>query len=486
MSERHGNYISGQWTEPATGEYLQDINPADSGEVVAEVPSSGPDDARRAVEAASAALPSWAALSSHARGEYLRKAADILERRAAEVARDLMREEGKSLAEARGETLRGVTILRYYAAETMRPDGEVIPSAGPTTFLYTKRVPLGVCVLVTPWNFPIAIPIWKAAPALAFGNTVVLKPSEHAPLTAVHVTRCLEEAGLPAGVFNLIQGRGAGVGETLLTHPRVAGVSFTGSARTGKTIAAWAAAHGKKYQLEMGGKNAAVVLPDADLDQAVTLTIQGAFKSAGEKCTATSRAIVHRDVYDEFTQRLVEKTKALRIGPGTDPDAYLGPVISKEARDRILDTLRSAAASGAQVLCGGGAPDGEVRERGFYIQPTIFGDVAPDSQLAREEVFGPVLSLMKADDLNHAVRLLNDVEFGLSASLFTRSLNAAMEFAEKAEAGMIRVNGETAGVEPQAPFGGMKGSSSYSREQGLAAREFFTQIKIISIDRAAS
>jgi len=484
LSSRYANFIGGSWAAPASGAYLPDINPADRNDILGEFPNSDEADAGRAIEAAAAAQSGWAALASQARGEFLRRAADILEKRADAVARDLMREEGKSLPEAKGETLRAVALLRYYAAETMRPEGEVIPSASAATFLYTRRVPLGVCTLITPWNFPIAIPVWKAAPALAFGNTVVLKPSEHAPLTAWHVAQCLAEAGLPAGVFNVVFGQGARFGQTLAAHPAIAAVSFTGSVRAGKMLAGWAVTHGKKYQLEMGGKNAVIVLPDANLDQAVTLTLQGAFKSAGEKCTATARAIIHRDIYAEFTARLVEKTKALQVGPGDDPNAYLGPVITQEAQQRILQAIEAARAEGAELLCGGGVPRGEVFDKGFYVEPTIFGNVRPQMRVAQEEVFGPVLCLMQADDFDQALALLNDVEYGLSASLFTRDLNAAIQFAERAQVGMVRINGETAGVEPQAPFGGMKASSSYSREQGQAARDFFTQSKTISIDRA--
>lgn len=484
LEQGYRNFIGGAWTPPESGEYLPNLNPANREEVIGQFPNSSAKDAAAAIEAASGAEPGWAALSSHARGEFLRKAADVLESRVDEIARDLMREEGKSLPEARGETLRGVAILRYYAAQTMLPDGDVIPSAGATTFLYTRRFQLGVCALITPWNFPIAIPIWKAAPALAFGNTVVLKPSEHAPLTAFHITECFEAAGLPAGVFNVVFGEGARIGEALVTHPAVQAVSFTGSVRTGKTIASWAAAHGKKYQLEMGGKNAAVILPDANLDQAVNLTIQGAFKSAGEKCTATSRVIIHRDVYADVTRMLCEKTAALKIGPGDDSDAYLGPVISEQARDRILESIAKAVAHGVTTVGGPVVPDSAALGSGFYIAPTLLLNVPPEMSIAKDEVFGPVLCVMEANDLNHAIDILNDVEFGLSASIFTRDLNAAMHFADRVQAGMIRINGETAGIEPQAPFGGMKASSSFSREQGLAARDFFTQTKTISIDRA--
>jgi aldehyde dehydrogenase (NAD+) len=483
MSITYQNYIGGAWTPPASAAYLLNRNPANVEEVLGEFPDSEASDATRAIEAARDALPVWSTLSAQARGEFLRKAADLLASRADEIARDLMREEGKSLPEAKGETLRGVTLLRYYANATMLPDGEVLPSATASTLLYTRRVPVGVCALITPWNFPIAIPLWKAAPALAFGNTVVLKPSEHAPLTAYHIAECLAEAGLPPGVFNVLFGTGSKVGEMLTSHPAVSAISFTGSVRTGKTIAGQAAAHGKKYQLEMGGKNAAIILPDADMDQAVNLTVQGAFRSAGEKCTATSRAIIHKDIYEEFTGRLVEKTRHLKVGPGDDPDAYLGPVISETAKENILRFIEEARHEGAVMLCGG-ALYGEPYDRGYYVAPTVFGKVRPEMQIAQAEVFGPVLALLKADDLEQALHLLNDVEFGLSASIFTRDLNAALAFAEKAQVGMVRINGETAGVEPQAPFGGMKASSSYSREQGQAARDFFTQIKTIAVDRA--
>ena len=482
MSRQYQNYINGAWAEPIQGEYIPNINPADRSDNIGDFPNSTADDAVAAIEAAKAASASWAGISAHARGEFLRKAADILEKRLDEVARGLMREEGKSLPEAKGETLRGVTLLRYYAMQTMLPDGDVIPSAGAKTFLYTKRVPLGVVALITPWNFPVAIPIWKAAPALAFGNTVVLKPSELAPLTSYRIAECFHEAGLPAGVFNVIFGQGARVGETLTSHPDVAALSFTGSVKTGRLLSGQANVSGKKIQLEMGGKNAAVILADANLDQAVTLTIQGAFKSAGEKCTATSRAIVDASIYDEFKRRIVEKTQSLILGPGDDSDAYLGPVISEAAQQNIVSAVAEAQSAGIEVLCGGKVPDN--LKAGFYVLPTILDNVAPDSKIAQEEVFGPVLALMKANNADHALEIMNGVQYGLSASVFTRNIDAALDFADRAQAGMIRINGETAGVEPQAPFGGMKASSSYSREQGLAAREFFTQSKTISIDRA--
>ena len=484
MPERYENFIDGKWVAPGSGAYLPDLNPADTRDIVGEFPNSTSPDAVNALDAAYRAAPEWAALAAPTRGEFLRKAADSLAARAEEVAADLMREEGKSLPEAKGETLRGVALLRYYAAETMRPDGEVIPSASAATWLMTKRVPLGVVSLITPWNFPIAIPLWKAAPALAFGNTVVMKPSEHAPKTAWNIAKVFEEAGLPSGVFNVVFGEGARTGETLTAYRKVNGISFTGSVRTGRMIGRTAADHGKKVQLEMGGKNAVVVLKDANMNQALALTIQGAFKSAGEKCTATSRVIVDREIYPEFKQRLVQMTKALKLGPGDFADAYLGPVISSAARENIIKAVAAAQEEGAELLCGGKIPEGSLFENGYYIEPAIFDKVSLNMAIAREEVFGPVLCLMETDGIEEAVYKLNETDYGLSASLFSQNINSAMYFAERVQAGLIRINGETAGVEPQAPFGGMKNSSSYSREQGQAARDFYTQIKTISFDRS--
>ncbi len=463
---------------------MPNVNPADRRDVIGEFPSSGEQDVDLAVRFAAEAQLGWAALPAPARGEFLRKAADVIEGRLEDIALGLMREEGKSLPEARGETLRAVTLMRYHAAQTMLPDGDVIPSAGASTFLYSLRVPLGVCAAITPWNFPIAIPVWKCAPALAFGNTVVLKPSEETPLTAVHLAECFEAVGLPNGVFNLVHGTGEAAGKPLVRHPLVRAVSFTGSVDTGKHIARIAVETGKKYQLEMGGKNGVVVMPDANLESAVTLILQGAFKSAGEKCTATSRVIIHQDIYAEFAARIVERTKALKVGPGDDPAAYLGPVIRESAQSSIIQQIEIAHQQGCELLAGGAAPAEAALRHGFYVLPTVLGRVPAGMRIAREEVFGPVLCLMRAADFDEAIAMLNDIEFGLSAAIFTRDLDTALKFAERADAGLVRINGETAGVEPQAPFGGMKASSSFSREQGMAAREFYTQTKTVSIDRA--
>ena len=492
------NYINGQWTPAKSGKTFERRNPADTRDVVGNYAESGADEVTAAVAAARAALPAWKKLAPDARAQFLYKAADILNNRKAEVAAALTREEGKSLPESMGETGRGVVLLRYYAGEGLRVGGDVIPSVNPNALFFTERVPLGVVGLITPWNFPVAIPLWKAAPALVYGNTIVLKPSELSPETAKLLAEVFHEAGLPPGVFNLVQGSGE-AGAALSSAPGVDGVSFTGSVTTGKKIALACLERGAKYQLEMGGKNPVIVLPDANIAQAVELTVQGAMKSAGEKCTATSRAIVVDGDVDQqvgplriqgklgdiFTSMVVSRVEGLKLGPGTDSEAYLGPVITSAARGKIRARIEEAKAAGATVLCGGSIPDAPLFANGHYIAPTVLGNVTPDMAIAQDEVFGPVLVIIRVPDLDTALAVANNVAYGLSASLFTRDIGNALRFAREMDAGLVRINGETAGVEPQAPFGGMKSSSSFSREQGQAAKDFYTQIKTISMEGAA-
>ena len=477
------NFINGRWTSATGGKKFSSVNPADTRDVIGEFASADLEDVRRAIDAAHAALPQWRQLSGFARGEFLRKAADILESKLQDVALAMVRENGKTIAEARGETGRGIGLLRYYAAEGVRSIGEVVPSVNPNTLIYTTRAPLGVVSIITPWNFPVAIPIWKIAPALIYGNAVVFKPASITPHCGVLMAQIFEQAGLPAGVLNLITGGGGAIGAEMIQNPKVHGVSFTGSNSVGRRIANWASERGVKYQLEMGGKNPVLVLPDCDLEQATTLTVRGAFGYAGQKCTATSRAIVLDSVYETFVQKLVEKTRGLKLGIGKDEATFVPPVVSEEQHKGILAAIEKGKQE-AKLLCGGGVPDGDSFANGYFIEPTIFGDVPPDSELSQEEIFGPVLSLMRARDLDHAIQLANNVRYGLSASIFTRDLNAIQEFVNRIEAGIVKVNGETAGVELQVPFGGMKESSSHSREQGRAAMEFFTSIKTVYMDRA--
>jgi acyl-CoA reductase-like NAD-dependent aldehyde dehydrogenase len=476
------NRIGGEWVPASDGATTSDLNPAHTDEVVAVFPSAGPQDADRAAEAAARAFPGWSRTPMPKRGEILLKAAQLLEARLDEVAEALTREEGKTHAESKGETARGVSLLRYFAGEAMQPIGEVYPSSTAATFLYAERVPLGPVALVTPWNFPVAIPTWKVAPCLAFGNTVVLKPAELTPVTAWHLADVLEKAGLPPGVLNLVVGRGSKVGPALVADERIKAISFTGSNEVGTRLAVQAAQRGAKFQLEMGGKNPVVVLDDADVDKAVELTIAGAMLSTGQKCTATSRVIVEKQIGDRFREALAAKASSLKVGDGMKPDTYMGPLVSADAEKTVLGYVEAGKAEGARLLTGGTKLRGDEYDHGYFVAPTVFDRVGPDMSIAQEEIFGPVVAIIEAKDFDDAVRLANHTRFGLSASIVTRDLGLAMRFVREIEAGIVHVNSQTAGAEPQVPFGGFKGSSSGSREQGKAAREFFTQIKTVYMD----
>jgi acyl-CoA reductase-like NAD-dependent aldehyde dehydrogenase len=472
------SYVEREWRKG--GATTEDRNPARPSEVVAQIQLADPAVAGEAVESARAAFPGWRSLPAPSRGEILRKAADLLESRLDTIARDFTREEGKTLAEATGETRRGISILRYYAGQTLEPDGETYPSHAAQTFLYARREPLGVVLAITPWNFPVAIPLWKIAPALAYGNTVVFKPSELVPLTAAHVVQALHDAGLPKGVLNMVIGKSAVVGDTLVGHPMVDAISFTGSNAVGRAIQVRATKDGKKVQLELGGKNPAVVLADANLAHAAEQVARGAFMSAGQKCSATSRVIVEKPVVAEFTQRLARAAQAMTLGDPLDPATKVGPVVSAERLGEVLRFLSDAQQDGASAMVGGRRDD--ALGEGYFVMPTVLRDARPESRVVREEIFGPVAVLLEAEDYEDAVAIANDTPFGLTASLFTNDLSRAMRFASEIRAGVVKINQESAGVEFQVPFGGMKGSSSGSREQGKVARDFFTEWKTVYID----
>jgi alpha-ketoglutaric semialdehyde dehydrogenase len=347
--------------------------------------------------------------------------------------------------------------------------------------MFTSRVPLGVVGVITPWNFPVAIPIWKMAPALIYGNTVVLKPAQEAAVTAAKVIECFEEAGLPKGVVNFVTGSGSVIGQALTDHPDVNGITFTGSNSVGKGIGQAALARGAKYQLEMGGKNPVIVAADADLDLAVEATISGAFRSTGQKCTATSRVIVEAEVFEDFKDRLVAKTKAITIGNGLKDGIWLGPCASEGQMKTVLSYIEIGKQEGARLLTGGNQLTSEGYEKGYFVEPTIFDNVTSSMKIAQEEIFGPVIALIQVNSLEDGLAIANDVQYGLSASIFTRNISSMLSFIEEMEAGLVRINAESAGVELQAPFGGMKQSSSHSREQGEAAKEFFTSIKTVFV-----
>jgi aldehyde dehydrogenase (NAD+) len=470
-------FLAGRFTE-RSGEPIPSVNPSDPADVVGLVASGTACDAGDAAEAAAEALPAWRRLPGASRAEALLRWAAALDARREELAQAMAREVGKPIGEARGEAARGVAILRYYAGEAVREAGEVIPAQTAGSLQLTLRRPLGVVALIAPWNFPIAIPLWKAAPALAFGNTVVLKPAEASGACAVLLAETALAAELPAGVFNVLQGAGATVGTALVEHPLVAGVSFTGSAAVGARVASAAAARNVRYQTEMGGKNAAIVLADADLDLASRLVASGAFRYAGQKCTATSRVIVERSVLEAFLERLLREARALSLGPVTDPACAVGPLISESAVSRVSAAV--AACRGERALGGEPVPAGLAK--GWFVPPTVLRDVGPEDPVRREELFGPVLAVLAAEDLDEAIALANETRYGLSAALFTRDLRSAMGYVERIEAGLVRVNGDTTGVDPHAPFGGVKGSSSGSREQGPAARDFYTETRTVQLN----
>ncbi|MBM3216398.1 aldehyde dehydrogenase family protein [Candidatus Poribacteria bacterium] len=479
MPTTYQNFIGGKWVPAQSGETFENINPADTSEIVGIHPNSNRDDARAAIQAAQDAYPAWRALEAPKRGKILFKAAQILEARADEVARDLTREEGKTLPEAKGETLRAVELMEFFGGEARRLCGETFPSGQPDTFLYTLREPLGVVGLITPWNFPIAVPTWKLLPALISGNTVVLKPASLAPITSWHIVRVLEEAGLPPGVLNMVTGPGSAVGEEIATNPAIKAVSFTGSNSVGTRLYDTVTRRAAKCQCEMGGKNPFIVLNDADLDKAADLAIAGAMFSAGQKCTATSRVIAERPIVEALTERIVAKANALRVGNGLREGVQVCPVVDENQLKSILSYIEIGKAEGAKLLAGGRRLTGGGYDRGWYVAPTVFGDMKPSMRIAQEEIFGPVVGIIAVDSLSEALEIANDVAYGLSAGICTRDLRRTFEFVHGIQAGLVHVNAQTAGAEVQVPFGGYKSSSTGTREQGKVAVDFFTQIKTV-------
>ena len=469
------NYINGEWISSETGQTFESRNPANIHEVVGVVQKSDGNDVNQAFESAKAAQQKWARLSGPSRGDFLLKVSNILESRLDEIALTMTKEMGKPLPEAKGETARGVAILRYYAGEGMRSNGDIIPSTDADALMFTTRVPLGVVGVITPWNFPVAIPIWKMAPALVYGNTVVLKPAIDTSVTAAKIVECFHEAGFPLGVINLITGSGAVIGDAMMENEHINAVTFTGSNTVGKHIGRIAFERGVKYQLEMGGKNPVIVAEDADLKLAVEATISGGLRSTGQKCTATSRVIVHEAVYSQFKELLLEEVAKITVGDGVESNSWMGPCANESQLNTVLSYIKIGKEEGATLVYGGNKVD----NGGYFVEPTVFEDVSPTMRIAREEIFGPVLALMKVSSMEEAIEFANDSDFGLSASIFTTNIQKMLEFIREMDAGLIRINSESAGVELQAPFGGMKQSSSHSREQGRAAIEFFTSVKTV-------
>src|SRR5436190_1972858 len=469
------NLIGGEWVAARAGATFETRNPADTSETIATYQKSDADDTREAIAAAKAAQPAWAAVPAPKRGEILYRAANILESRADQVAREMTREEGKTLPEARGEVGRAINILRYIGGEGARLGGDNVPSERDRVLIQTRRRPLGVVGLITPWNFPIAIPTWKTAPALITGNAVVLKPSDLAPLCAVRMVEALHEAGVTKGALNLVTGPGSKVGNEIVTNPDVKAISFTGSEGTGSAIAVEAAKRRARVQLEMGGKNPTIVLADADIADAVNVVVNAAFFSTGQRCTSTSRVIVEEPIVARFTEALVARTKALKVGNGLEAGIDIGPSIDEKQLGVVMDYVGVGTSEGAKLLVGGERLKEGAHARGYFSSPAVMTEVAPTMRVAQEEIFGPVLAVLPASSLDHAIEISNGIRFGLSAGICTSSLSSAYEFINRIEAGLVMVNLPSAGVEYHVPFGGSKASSLGMREQGGVAVDFYSE-----------
>lgn len=480
------NFIGGEWVGGSANAKVQTRNPADTRETVAEYALAGATEARQALDAAKHAFPGWAAMTAVARGRVLSKASQILDSRKAALAELLTREEGKTLAESTGEVQRAVDIFRFFGGLSYTLGGQTFPHDLPGNLLYTTRHPFGVVALITPWNFPIAIPAWKMAPALVAGNAVVIKPATPAPAMTLELAKALAEAGLPKGVLNVLVGAGREVGAELATNSAVAALSFTGSHSVGQHVHEQLARRMARSQMEMGGKNPTIVLADADLDLAVNLVVRAGFGLTGQACTATSRVIVERPALPAFTEKLVAKARALKVGNGLATGVEMGPAVNEGQLKTDLDYIGIAQAEGAQLLCGGRRlSDGELGQ-GWFVEPTVFGAVTPQMRIAREEVFGPVIAVLAVDSFDEAISVANGVDVGLSASIVTRDFKKAMLYAERIEAGVVKVNQISTGLALQAPFGGIKQSSTDSfKEQGAGAIEFYSRLKTVYLDYSA-
>ena len=476
------NYIDGSWVWPEHCPAFDSRNPADWRQVVATVPESSPGVVGDAVVAARRALPAWKRTPPPARAELIRQVGDILARDKERLAQLVSLEMGKPIAEGRGDVQEAIDMARLAAGEGRRLYGETVPSELPDRLCLTFREPVGVCGLITPWNFPTAIPAWKGFHALVCGNTIVLKPSEDVPLCASALIGCFNEAGFPPGVVNLVQGPGEPTGAALVAHADVDLISFTGSAEVGGAVAAACARRHANVSLEMGGKNAQVVFADANIDLALDGAIWGAFGTGGQRCTATSRLLLERSVHDRFLGALARQARMLRLGPGSDPGTQLCGLINEQQCDRVLSYIEVGRREGARVVVGGRAARHGPLEHGWFVEATIFADVTPAMRIFREEIFGPVLSVVPFDDTDEAVRLVNDSAFGLSASVYTADINRALRMTRAIEAGIVYVNGPTIGAEVQLPFGGVKQTGNGHREAGRTGLDIFTEWKSVFVD----
>ncbi len=481
------NLINGEWAGSSTGETLKSVNPANIDDVICTLPASGTGDVDAAVAAAKAAYRTWRLVPPPKRGEILFKAAEALVKNKAELGRLVTREMGKILSEGLGDVQEAIDMAYYMAGEGRRLSGETVPSELPDKDCKSVRVPIGVFALITPWNFPTAIPAWKILPALVSGNTVVFKPSSYTPAAATRLVELIVKAGVPEGVLNLVHGTGDATGEYLATHPGIDGVSFTGSSAVGERLQKLCSTPGKEISAEMGGKNPIIVMDDARLDLALEGTLFAAFGTTGQRCTAASRVIVHKKVYEKFAAMLVEAAGRLRLGDGLDPATDVGPLINESQMEKVLGYIETGKKEGASLALGGTRRTDNGLEKGNFIEPTVFTDVTPDMRIAQEEIFGPVTALIKARDLSDAIDIANNTEYGLSASIYTEDVNSSAVAERDLEAGIVYVNAPTIGAEIQLPFGGIKRSGLGRKEAGGrgGAPDMFTRWKVIYRDYSA-
>jgi len=482
MPRAYKNYIGGEWVDAKSGKTFENRNPANWDEVIGVFPSSGAEDVDAAVRSALESFDEWRLTPAPKRGEIIKRAGDLLVARKEEIARTMTREMGKVLLETRGDVQEGIDTAYYAASEGRRLFGHTAPSELPNKFNLSMRMPVGVAGVITPWNFPMAIPTWKIFPALVCGNTVVFKPASDTPATATTLVEILLEAGLPPKVINLVHGGGAAVGMPMVEHPEVRLISFTGSTKVGKMISAAASKDLKRVSLELGGKNAQIVMEDANLELALEGVLWGAFGTTGQRCTATSRLILHEPIYDRFIAMLVERTRALRLGDGLNPETEVGPLINEGQRETVAQYVRIGEKEGARKLLGGNFYTEGGCAKGWFFEPTIFVDVTPEMRIAQEEIFGPVLSVIKVKTFEEAIDVLNGTRYGLSSSIYTQDINLAYRAIRDIEAGITYINGPTIGAEAHMPFGGVKETGNGHREGGWEVYEFFTETKTVYVD----
>lgn len=479
--QKFKNYINGEWVAPVSESYFKNINPADKHDIIGEFPDSDWEDVDNAVKAAQAAFKIWKMMPAPKRGDIIKKAGDIFVRRKKELAEIMTREMGKPTFETEGDVQEAIDTAYYSASETRRLFGHTAPSELDNKMNMSFRVPIGVCGIITAWNFPVAVPSWKILPGLAAGNTIVYKPSKESPHSGVIFAEILEEAGVPKGVFNLLLGRGS-MGNHIVEHPGINLVGFTGSTDIGTQIGEICGRMNKKCSLEMGGKNAQIVLDDANMELAVDGALWGAFGTTGQRCTATSRVIVEKGVYDQFIEMIAERAKALKLGNGLHKGTEVGPVIHEKSLKNCINYSKIALEDGARLICGGEpATDGELANGNFF-KPTIFADVTKDMRIFNEEVFGPILAIAKAEDVDHAIELQNHCLYGLSSSIYTRNVNVAFRAIRDIEAGITYINAPTIGAEAHMPFGGVKGTGNGHREGGWTVFDIFTEWKTVYVD----